>query len=84
MILTKKHFEEFGFKNVIDNIPHPVTIICGKEIVAKTLRYDSIDDLKKERWFIDALACCESPLCLFHLSPSADKVDGVIFRMFAF
>ena len=83
MILTKKDFEGFGFKYVIDTIPTPVTIICGKEMVARTYRYDSLEELQNLVWFIDALMCKNSPIVLYPLPETADKVDGVIFRMFS-
>lgn len=82
MILSKKDFEGFGFANVIDTIPTPVTIICGKEMVAKTFKYASIDELKKQEWFKYALICYNSPIVLYRLQKTADTEDGIIFRMF--
>jgi len=81
--ILKKDFEGFGFKYVIDTIPTPVTIICGKEMLARTYRYDSLEELQNQVWFIDALMCKNSPIVLYPLPETADKVDGVIFRMFS-
>lgn len=79
MILKKEDFEQLGFKHVMDNQEHPVTIICGKAMTAKTYRYDTIEEMTKEPWFIDALTL-QGPIILY---PSMfDVKDKFCFRMF--
>jgi hypothetical protein len=79
MILKKADFEQLGFKHVIELNGHPVTVICGKEMCAKTFRYDTVEDMMKEEWFMDTLAI-QGPIVLYE---SAFDMSGKFcFRMF--
>jgi hypothetical protein len=79
MILKKADFEQLGFKHVIESMPTPVTIICGKEMAAKTFKYDTIEDMMQQDWFKDTLRI-QGPIILYQ--SAFDMPGKFCFRMF--
>ena len=79
MILDKAYFEQLGFNHVIVLHTHPVSVICGKAMCAKTFRYDAIEDMMKEEWFIDTLNI-QGPIVLY--DSLFDMPGKFCFRMF--
>jgi hypothetical protein len=79
MILTKADFQLFGFKHVIE-YKQPVTLMLGKAIVARTFKFNSISELRKENWFRDQLFC-QTPILLYKIKNDFNQ-NGICFRMF--
>lgn len=80
MILQKEDFEKMGFEVKVLDVP--VIVVAGVPVAAKTFSYDSIEHLKKESWFIDALVQKDRvPLFLCDLKVDKNK-QGICFRAF--
>ena len=81
MILTKKDFKKFGFKNVIECGSHPIMIIAGTTFSAKTFRFKTLQELHEQPWFSEALSM-QTPILLYPDSQFVDNPAIYAFRMF--
>lgn len=55
-------------------------VICGEAVAARTFKYEKIEDMYNEPWFIDSLAL-QSPILLCKLQSSHSEFT--MFRMFS-
>ena len=78
MLVTAQMLRDLGTANVIA-LPSPVSIINGGVVLAKTLKYESLEEIKLANWFRTA---SDPAALLIICEGGSDGSDSYTIRLF--